>query len=346
MNGMASRRKSEVRKTLRELYAEHEGKVSDKWSIYLDAYDRIFAEFRNKPVRLLEIGVQNGGSLEIWRRYFQQAELVLGSDINPACGKLIFEDEKIAVVVGDVNADETERDIIARSEKFDIIIDDGSHRSSDIIRAFVRYFPRLAEGGIYVAEDLHCSYWQAYDGGLYDPFSSMSFFKRLLDVVNQEHWGLDRPRIDALAAFAERNEVTFDEASLASIYAIEFFNSLCVVRKGSSGENVLGRRIAGGRVALVEDGIVSANGTLNQPRDETKNPWSLHSTTMEMEIGINRESVKLHEAQMQALQRELLHTRSKEKQLHDLLDAVYFSTSWRVTMPLRAAKRLLVAFRK
>jgi len=31
-------------KTLAELYAEHEGKVTDKWSLYLEEYDRIFNE--------------------------------------------------------------------------------------------------------------------------------------------------------------------------------------------------------------------------------------------------------------------------------------------------------------
>ncbi len=95
--------------SLRDLYSTHSGKVSDKWSIYLDEYDRIFSEYRDKPVRLLEIGVQNGGSLEIWRQYFPNAELILGCDINPACGQLTFDDEKIAVVVGDANTDEVEQ---------------------------------------------------------------------------------------------------------------------------------------------------------------------------------------------------------------------------------------------
>ncbi|HEX9872458.1 MAG TPA: hypothetical protein VGC99_28455, partial [Candidatus Tectomicrobia bacterium] len=48
--------------TLEQLYAEHSGKVSDKWSSYLTEYGRIFADYRHKPIRLLEIGVQNGGS--------------------------------------------------------------------------------------------------------------------------------------------------------------------------------------------------------------------------------------------------------------------------------------------
>ena len=77
-------------KTLRELYAEHAGKVSDKWALYLREYDRLFNDYRHQPIRLLEIGVQNGGSLEIWDQYFSNAVCLLGCDINPDCSKLQY----------------------------------------------------------------------------------------------------------------------------------------------------------------------------------------------------------------------------------------------------------------
>ena len=46
-------------KSLRTLYAEHQGKVSDKWELYLDVYERILAPWRERPVTLVEVGVQN-----------------------------------------------------------------------------------------------------------------------------------------------------------------------------------------------------------------------------------------------------------------------------------------------
>ena len=91
------------KKTLRELYEQHEGKVSDKWSIYLTEYDRFFGSYRDDAIRLLEIGIQNGGSLEIYSKYFKNANLFLGCDINPDCAKLRFDDERIKVIIGDVN---------------------------------------------------------------------------------------------------------------------------------------------------------------------------------------------------------------------------------------------------
>ncbi len=165
-----------AKKTIEKLYAEHISKVSDKWSSYLKEYNRLFDSYRNKPVRLLEIGVQNGGSLEIWSKYFSNAEKLVGCDINPDCARLDFEDQRIAVVVGDANSDAAQEAVLGHAPAFDVIIDDGSHRSSDIVKSFARYFPHVADGGLFIAEDLHCSYWQDFEGGLFDPFSSMAFF--------------------------------------------------------------------------------------------------------------------------------------------------------------------------
>ena len=53
-------------KSLQQMYFEHHGKVSDKWSLYLREYDRIFGPYRSSKIAMLEIGIQNGGSLEIW----------------------------------------------------------------------------------------------------------------------------------------------------------------------------------------------------------------------------------------------------------------------------------------
>lgn len=375
-------------RSLRRLYDKHDGKVSDKWSIYLSEYDRFFSKYRNKPVRILEIGIQNGGSLEIWGKYFPKAEIILGCDINQNCGLLRFDDGKIDVVVGDANVDEVQRSIVARSETFDIIIDDGSHRSSDIIRTFARYFPHLSDGGIFVVEDLHTSYWQDFEGGLYDPLSSMSFFKRLLDLINHEHWGLDHSRTDALAAFANQYGIVFDEPSLASVHSIEFLNSLCIVTKRPSQENILGRRHVAGEVAAIEQSVLPLDGTALNAASQAGNPWSLRSMTMEEEITSNRELGEHREAQMQALLEEVAEARreivsrsneiararaqvnaraeeiqalqeelsavhaaqgtlladrdqarSEERRLHNVLDAIYASTSWRLTGPLRRVKR-------
>ena len=255
-------------KSLVELYQLHQGKVSDKWEIYLREYDRLFSPYRDRPIRLLEIGIQNGGSLEIWSQYFAKGEKFVGCDINPNCGKLSYKDPRIALVIGDANSDETQAKVISLSDQFDLVVDDGSHTSGDIVRSFARYFFNLKEGGLYIAEDLHCSYWQELDGGLYHPYSSMSFFKRLVDVINQEHWQIDKTKMQFLSGIKTHFSVDYSEELLSQIHSIEFINSICVIRKESSRLNTLGERLFAGQ----QDNVVLMGQFA--PPVQASNKWS------------------------------------------------------------------------
>jgi glycosyltransferase involved in cell wall biosynthesis len=286
---------------LLKLYEDHRGKVSDKWSIYFAEYDRLLDRYVDAPVRLLEIGIQNGGSLEIWSKYFSDARRIVGCDINPDCRKLTYEDSRISVIVGDANTDETQQEILSLVSEFDVVIDDGSHSSGDIVRSFARYFRHLADGGIYVAEDLHCSYWQAYEGGLFDPKSSVSFFKRLADVVSHEHWGIERSRRDILAGFLDTYGVDITEEVLRHVHSVEFINSMCVVRKEPPQANVIGHRFIAGTSALVYDGLGSLHMNPHPPAHEEANPWSSNSWLPEDElVALRAESANLR-AEVDAL---------------------------------------------
>jgi cephalosporin hydroxylase len=148
-----------MKETVSGLYAEHHGYVSDKWASYLPVYDRWFSCYQDAPVNLLEVGVQNGGSLQIWAKYFANAKKIVGCDINPDCAQLTYDDPRMALVIGDVKAATVRQQIMKYAELYDIIIDDGSHKNADIVKTFQYFYPRLAPGGIYVVEDLHCSYW-------------------------------------------------------------------------------------------------------------------------------------------------------------------------------------------
>jgi cephalosporin hydroxylase len=121
--------------------------VSDKWSLYLHVYEERLRPYRQLPVRLLEIGVQNGGSLEIHAQYFPNAGLIAGCDINIACAQLQYAEPNIRLYVGDTNAPHVRKQILSRAP-FDIIIDDGSQGSSDMVNTSCNYFSALREGGL------------------------------------------------------------------------------------------------------------------------------------------------------------------------------------------------------
>lgn len=249
-------------KTLESLYSKHCNYISDKWSIYLSEYERLFVTLQQTPVTLLEIGVQNGGSLEIWDNYFPNAVKILGCDINPDCERLNYASDRINLVVGDINRSQTLERIYSIAPSFDIVIDDGSHTSSDIIHAFCHLFPRLKQGGLFIAEDLHCSYWENYQGGLYHPRSSMAFFKALADVLNFEHWGLEQQtRERLLKPFGITPELT--EALLAEVHSVEFVNSMCIVTRRPAEQNRLGRRHVVGLQELVCS-VKQVDGTFSE----------------------------------------------------------------------------------
>jgi hypothetical protein len=260
-------------KTLQQLYAEHDGKVSDKWSLYLAEYERIFAPYRDRPVRILEIGIENGGSLELWSKYFWNASKIVGCDINRDCAQLQYDDPRISIVVGNTNRERTRRRILQHCNGFDIIIDDASHQSKDIICSFANYFPCLSDGGLYVVEDLHCSYWQEFTGGLYHPGSSLAFFKLLVDVVNREHWGLDKARSELMLHLEEHYQLHFTEALLRKVHSLEFLNSLCFIKKQDDQNNVLGPRVVSGRTEAIAP-IRLLNGTRSAQPDQRGNKWT------------------------------------------------------------------------
>jgi len=311
---------------LRELYATHSGKISDKWSIYLDIYDRLFQLIRFNNIQLLEIGIQNGGSLEIWGKYFSSASHLVGCDINQLCATLNFDDPRISVIVEDANTDLSEQKILSHSRKFDLIIDDGSHQSSDIIKSFSRYFPHLNLGGLYVAEDLHCSYWQEFQGGLHDPHSSISFFKLLADVVNHQHWGIESPRSELIYSISKKYNFELSEDLLASIHSIEFFNSMCVVRKAAAASNVLGERVIAGKLALVDAEPVHLNGTSNHTPTQTSNPWAIQGISPDEKLPNNQVVLINLTQQFRSLETQVLKahqsaTQSEQTQRDQLAQA-------------------------
>jgi O-antigen biosynthesis protein len=353
--------------TLHELYAHHTGKISDKWSLYLSEYDRLFSPMANQPVKLLEIGIQNGGSLEIWLRYFQNAKVILGCDINPDCARLSYDDKRISVVVGDANAAATQEIILKHSPQFDIIIDDGSHLSSDIAKSFALYFPYVADGGLFVAEDLHCSYWGQFEGGLFDPYSSISFFKRLADIINHEHWGVSKDRTELLRGFFREYDFRIAEETLSLVHSIEFINSMCVVRKGAARDNGLDRRV----IAGTDDQIIPSNTDwhdvpyqLDPLFDESQNPWSnMPAPPDEMftdkvqalqhkidELNQRDDQLQALEHkidelnrrndQLQALEHKIDGLNERNAQLTGEISALRSSTSWRITAFPRALSGL------
>jgi hypothetical protein len=70
---------------------------------------------------------------------------------------------------------------------FDIIIDDGGHEMQQQIVTTETLFPLLADGGVFLVEDTHTSYWDSYEGGRNREGTFMEWVKHRLDDVNGFH---------------------------------------------------------------------------------------------------------------------------------------------------------------
>ena len=137
---------------------------------YLRNYEDYFGPLRDREVRLLELGIKEGGSLLLWRDYFERG-LVVGLDINP----VRLDDSTGRVRTYEGPQQDTELlDRVARGnapEGFDIIIDDCAHIGVLARESFWHLFDRhLKSGGVYVIEDWGTGYWDEWvDGVAYRP---------------------------------------------------------------------------------------------------------------------------------------------------------------------------------
>ena len=107
-------------KSLKDLYQDHTGKVSDKWTIYLKEYEDKLKHYQNSQIKFFEIGVLNGGSLEIFSKYFSKAELILGCDIDPKCENLHFDEPNIKFVKGDANNEKIKNQITTANRRIGV----------------------------------------------------------------------------------------------------------------------------------------------------------------------------------------------------------------------------------
>lgn len=169
------------------LFFGHSGRLIDKWVHYLDLYDRHFSPFRG-PVKMLEIGVFEGGSLELWRKYFGPDATIYGIDINPACAGRV--DSPNQVRIGSQDDQEFLRSVVDEMGGLDIVLDDGSHVAKHQLASFRTLFPLLRYGGIYAIEDLHTAYWNQYGGGHGRPGTAVELVKSLIDDMHR--WWHDK----------------------------------------------------------------------------------------------------------------------------------------------------------
>ncbi|CAJ0888434.1 hypothetical protein AMST5_03877 [freshwater sediment metagenome] len=205
--------KASYRGQCAELFFSNKGEVINKWLHYFSIYDEVMTPYIGTGVRMLEIGVFRGGSLKLWRNFLGKDAIIFGVDVNPECA--VHDSHHGKVRIGSQDDPKFLESVVAEMGGVDIVIDDGSHIASHQRISFDVLFPLLSEGGIYIIEDLHTSYWPSWEGGLRRRGTAIEFLKIKIDEMHKHYFEIG----------------SNEEAKMTSIECIQFFDSIAVVRK-------------------------------------------------------------------------------------------------------------------
>jgi len=203
-----------------ELFFAHHGRELHKWIHYLEVYERHFHPYQNTPVKMLEIGVSKGGSLELWREYFGPPATIFGIDITPECANRVTPPNQVRI--GSQDDARFLQSVISEMGTPDIILDDGSHIGRHQHASFRTLFPLLKEGGLYLIEDLCTSYAPGHmEGGYRRKGTGIELVKDMIDDMHAwyHHKGTTTPARDLISG-------------------IHVYNSLVVIEKRNNGRPV------------------------------------------------------------------------------------------------------------
>lgn len=216
--------------TLNRIAKSHGTDKSSEIHNYCVKYEKYLPFNRYDELNILEIGVLNGKSLLTWKEYFYRSR-ILGIDINPDCKQ--YEESRISVEIGSQDDPTFLLEISSKYGPFDMILDDGSHMNYHQIYSFQHLWGHVKSGGVYVVEDVGCSYWSDYGGGYLAPHSTMEYFKSLSDdvnfrgLMNVNYSNVHARREDVLTELSEQTQ----PGCLTDIESITFLNGIIILIK-------------------------------------------------------------------------------------------------------------------
>lgn len=137
---------------LDEIGVKHSTDKSSLLHHYLSLYELLFEPLRYKDIKILEIGVQFGLSLKMWREYFPNAHIVGIDSVDNSATWIPEPNRGMDIRIRDAYCLDTVRQV--GDQRFDIIIDDGSHVPEHQQFFVKHYIPLLTSTGILIVEDV------------------------------------------------------------------------------------------------------------------------------------------------------------------------------------------------
>ena len=121
---------------------------------YTAIYTLLMSQYKNKPVRFVEIGIEKGASIQLWMNYFLKGTFFFFDcgDVS-GCEKYMNESSKIGFM--DVRSPYTiVKGLETTGGNLDILLDDSSHKIEDQINIINYSIPFIRSGGMIIIEDI------------------------------------------------------------------------------------------------------------------------------------------------------------------------------------------------
>lgn len=182
-----------------------------KWNNYFEIYENCLNKFVGKSITIVEVGIGNGGSLFMWRKFLGKKAKIIGIELNPEAKK--FEKYGFEIFVGDQSDPTFWKKFYKKKGKIDILIDDGGHTNLQQITTLMESIENINKGGVILIEDTHTSFMNYK--GFKNP-SKNSFINFSSHIIENLH---------------RRNPMVRKKMNYLSkkIYSIEYFDSIVLI---------------------------------------------------------------------------------------------------------------------
>ena len=183
-----------------------------KWNNYFEIYESSLKKFINKKVTLVEIGVGNGGSLFMWKKFLGSKAKIIGIDLNPDAKK--FEKFGFKIFIGDQADPNFWKKFYSKNGKIDILIDDGGHTNLQQITALMESIENIKNDGLIIIEDTHTSFMNYKGFKNPSDYSLINFTNKIIENLHS------------------RNPMIKKKMNLFSkkISSIEYFDSIVIIK--------------------------------------------------------------------------------------------------------------------
>ena len=170
---------------------------------YAEFFHKNFGQIKNKKLDILEIGLAKGAGIASFYFYFPFSNLI-GVDNNPF--KTRYKSKRIRNMYVDISSRQILKNLTNHlNQKFDLIIEDCSHKLIDQILCFSENFKNLKKGGIYIVEDLNFPEIHK----MYNPTNEAVDLKTILKKINLGE--------EIFTKFMKENEIEYIQNNIENI---------------------------------------------------------------------------------------------------------------------------------